>query len=284
MLLLLLLLLLCGSLLTTPTTTHSHQPSRALTQRQPRACGLPFTHTLSHIATPSIGSWRTEFLHLLFPLSSCARSASVHACLLLALAACLCLIAAFTASHTRPHNSPHQPDTSHTHRPRANNANHHSSHSPLLTVLCDLSALRLSASRCLSQLHTHTNARPLRRTQTRSWLTATLAHTHTQVCLALSLFALSSLLPGHTDRLERRAHTHHPCVARGAASVTRSSLSFTPVALDESIALLAVQRPQPRALTLSASRCTKSHPYRANGSADRYKKPYDAAVRRAYSH
>jgi len=213
-LLLLLLLLLCGSLLTTPTTTHSHQPSRALTQRQPRACGLPFTHTLSHIATPSIGSWRTEFLHLLFPLSSCARSASVHACLLLALAACLCLIAAFTASHTRPHNSPHQPDTSHTHRPRANNANHHSSHSPLLTVLCDLSALRLSASRCLSQLHTHTNARPLRRTQTRSWLTATLALAHSSVSRAVAVRSLFSSARAHRSTRASCAHTPSVCGPR----------------------------------------------------------------------
>ncbi len=50
----------------TPTRAHA-----APTQRQPSACGLPFTHTLSHIATPSFGSWLPSFsiFYSLFPLA-----------------------------------------------------------------------------------------------------------------------------------------------------------------------------------------------------------------------
>ena len=261
MLLLLLLLSLCGSLLTTPTTTHSHQPSRALTQRQPRACGLPFTHTLSHIATPSIGSWRTEFLHLLSPLSSCARSASVHACLLLALAACLCLIAAFTASHTRPHNSPHQPDTSHTHRPRANNANHHSSHSPLLTVLCDLSALRLSASRCLTAPHTH------QRAPTSPHSDSLLAHSHTRThtlkCVSRCRCSLSLLFcPGtQIDSSVVRTHTIRVWPAALRLSPARLSLSHLSLSMNRSRSWLSSVRNL--ALSRSARLAARNHTHTA---------------------
>jgi hypothetical protein len=225
-----------------PPLTHPH--ARARTQLQLNANHqLAACHSLTHSLT--------------LPLHHSGRGyrvspSSTPSFLLRSLCCCRCCCRRCCCCRCRCCFHSHQPLTSHSpthshtatsHRARANNANHHSLHSAFALADC---ALRSQRALCvclpvsLSHSYTHSTPHTTRahfaHTQTRSWLTATHTDSHSitlfsrSACVSRalsSLLALFSLLPGHTDRLERRAHTHHPCVARGAASVTRSSRSLS---------------------------------------------------------
>lgn len=95
---------------------HPHARTHAApTQRQPSACGLPFTHTLSHIATPSFGSWLPSFsiFYSLFPLALALLLLLLSSLLLLSLPL---LLSQPPASHiTQPNALAHSHITS---RPR----------------------------------------------------------------------------------------------------------------------------------------------------------------------
>ncbi len=272
-LLLLFLLLLCVD---HHTTRVDHGPSHTRTRNSnstpTNSLRLAIhSHTLSHCHS-IIRIVATEFLHLLLPLSSCARSAAAAAAVVAA--AGVAAVAAFTATslshHTaqRTRSQPHhiaRAQTTQTITP-------FTLHSPLLTVLCDLSARSASLSACLCLTATHTATPRAPTSPTLRLALGSQPHTHTldhtllskSVCVSRalsSLFALFSLLPGHTDRLERRAHTHHPCVARGAASVTRSSLFSRSLSMNRSRSWLSSVRNL--ALSRSARLAARNHAHTA---------------------
>jgi len=205
----------------------THSPTRAHaapTQRQPSACGLPFTHTLSHIATPSFGSWLPSFsiFYSLFPLAL--------ALLLLLLLPSLLLLSLPLLLSQPPASLASDITTLSTHHiARARKQRKPSLHS-LTFALADC-ALRSQRALCVSlslrvsvsQLHTQPqphHARPLRRHSDSllahsHTLTHTLDHTLLSKCvwLARAVVAVRSLLSSaRAHRSTRASCAHTPSV------------------------------------------------------------------------